>query len=57
MGNACGTIGLLHAAINNSTLTGGPVELKDKSWFKNFYQKVHVGFSLFFSLFLVKVCV
>lgn len=34
--NACGTIGLLHAVANVSTLTGGDVELPEGSWFAKF---------------------
>lgn len=33
VGNACGTIGLLHAVVNASTLTGGELDLPADSWF------------------------
>lgn len=36
VGNACGTIGLIHAFANISTLTGGNVEFKPSSWLDRF---------------------
>lgn len=36
IGNACGTIGILHAIANNSTLTGGTIPLDESSWFARF---------------------
>lgn len=37
--NACGTIGLLHACINASGTTGGPVALDPACWLSRFYSR------------------
>ena len=39
VGNACGTIGILHAVANASTLTGGGIELGSGSWFDRFLRR------------------
>jgi ubiquitin carboxyl-terminal hydrolase L3 len=39
VGNACGTIGVVHAALNISTLTGGPLPLRPDSWLTRFYAR------------------
>jgi ubiquitin carboxyl-terminal hydrolase L3 len=36
VGNACGTVGILHSVANVCSLTGGPVELPEDSWFSQF---------------------
>lgn len=36
VGNACGTIGLLHALANVSTLRGGPIEIDPSAFFARF---------------------
>jgi len=39
VGNACGTVGILHSVANMSTLTGGPLELAEDSWFAEFLKR------------------
>lgn len=39
VGNACGTIGLLHSVANSSTFCGGPVEVKEGSFFDAFLKR------------------
>ena len=39
VGNACGTVGILHSVANASTLTGGDVELPEEGWFAKFLTK------------------
>lgn len=36
VGNACGTVGILHSVANASSLTGGSVELPADGWFSQF---------------------
>lgn len=38
VGNACGTIGLLHSVANSSETCGGGVPLREGSWFKQFLE-------------------
>jgi ubiquitin carboxyl-terminal hydrolase L3 len=37
--NACGTVGILHALANASTLCGGSVELREGSWLDRFLRR------------------
>lgn len=39
IGNACGTIGIIHAAANLSTLTGGDVPMAEGSFLESFVKK------------------
>lgn len=39
IGNACGTIGVVHACLNVSTLCGGTVQLEPSSWLAKFYNR------------------
>lgn len=39
MGNACGTVGILHSVANASSQTGGDVDLPADGWFAKFVER------------------